>query len=180
MTREHAFLLQRVQPAMIGLIDGSLSTLAPIFSVAIVTHKPHYAFIAGVATAIGAGISMAFSEGLSDTGELTGRGSPVMRGTITGVGTFIGGILHTLPFLIPHYEAAIISAIIVVALELVVLAWLRWRFFEVGFVRALASVSFAGVVIAVVSAAARLSRLGSATRSRLLTERPGCGPPPIT
>jgi VIT1/CCC1 family predicted Fe2+/Mn2+ transporter len=157
MTEEHAFLLQRVQPAMIGLIDGSLSTLAPIFSVAIVTHKPHYAFIAGVATAIGAGISMAFSEGLSDTGELTGRGNPVTRGTITGVGTFIGGILHTLPFLIPHYETAIISAIIVVALELVLLAWLRWRFFEVGFVRALASVTLGGVVIAVVSAA-----LGSA------------------
>jgi VIT1/CCC1 family predicted Fe2+/Mn2+ transporter len=157
MTEEHAFLLQRVQPAMIGLIDGSLSTLAPIFSVAIVTHKPHYAFIAGVATAIGAGISMAFSEGLSDTGELTGRGKPVTRGTITGVGTFIGGILHTLPFLIPHYETAIISAIIVVALELVLLAWLRWRFFEVGFVRALASVTLGGVVIAVVSAA-----LGSA------------------
>jgi VIT1/CCC1 family predicted Fe2+/Mn2+ transporter len=157
MTEEHAFLLQRVQPAMIGLIDGSLSTLAPIFSVAIVTHKPHYAFIAGVATAIGAGISMAFSEGLSDTGELTGRGSPMMRGTITGVGTFIGGILHTLPFLIPHYQTAIISAIIVVALELVMLAWLRWRFFEVGFVRALASVTLGGVVIAVVSAA-----LGSA------------------
>jgi hypothetical protein len=153
MTEEHTFLLQRVQPAMIGLIDGSLSTLAPIFSVAIVTHKPHYAFIAGVATAIGAGISMAFSEGLSDTGELTGRGSPFVRGSITGVGTFIGGILHTLPFLIPHYEAAIISAIIVVALELVVLAWLRWRFFEVGFVRALASVTLGGVVIAVVSAA---------------------------
>jgi VIT1/CCC1 family predicted Fe2+/Mn2+ transporter len=157
MTEEHVFLLQRVQPAMIGLIDGSLSTLAPIFSVAIVTHKPHYAFIAGVATAIGAGISMAFSEGLSDTGELTGRGSPFMRGTITGVGTFVGGILHTLPFLIPHYEAAIISAIIVVALELVILAWLRWRFFDVGFVRALASVTLGGVVIAVVSAA-----LGSA------------------
>ena len=153
----HAFLLQRVQPAMIGLIDGSLSTLAPIFSVAIVTHKPHYAFIAGVATAIGAGISMAFSEGLSDTGELTGRGNPFMRGTITGIGTFIGGILHTLPFLIPHYDAAIISAVIVVALELVLLAWLRWRFFEVGFVRALASVTLGGIVIAAVSAA-----LGSA------------------
>jgi erythrin-vacuolar iron transport family protein len=153
MTEEHAFLLQRVQPAMIGLIDGSLSTLAPIFSVAIVTHKPHYAFIAGVATAIGAGISMAFSEGLSDTGELTGRGSPVVRGTITGVGTFIGGILHTLPFLIPHYEAALVSAIAVVGLELLVLAWLRWRFFEVGFVKALATVTLAGVVIAVVSAA---------------------------
>jgi VIT1/CCC1 family predicted Fe2+/Mn2+ transporter len=153
MTEEHTFLLQRVQPAMIGLIDGSLSTLAPIFSVAIVTHKPHYAFIAGVATAIGAGISMAFSEGLSDTGELTGRGNPVVRGTITGVGTFIGGILHTLPFLIPHYEVALVSAIAVVGLELLVLAWLRWRFFEVGFVKALATVTLAGVVIAGVSAA---------------------------
>jgi erythrin-vacuolar iron transport family protein len=137
---------------MIGLIDGSLSTLAPIFSVAIVTHNPHYAFIAGVATAIGAGISMAFSEGLSDTGELTGRGTPMVRGTITGVGTFIGGILHTLPFLIPHYEAALISAIIVVGLELLLLAWLRWRFFKVSFVRALATVTLAGIVIAAVSA----------------------------
>src|SRR5205809_7757548 len=144
MTDRQTFLLQRVQPAMIGLIDGSLSTLAPIFSVAIVTHKPHYAFIAGVATAIGAGISMAFSEGLSDTGELTGRGNPVSRGAITGVGTFIGGILHTLPFLIPHYEAALVSAIAVVGLELLVLAWLRWRFFEVGFVKALATVTLAG------------------------------------
>jgi VIT1/CCC1 family predicted Fe2+/Mn2+ transporter len=152
VTEEHAFLLQRVQPAMIGLIDGSLSTLAPIFSVAIVTHNPHYAFIAGVATAIGAGISMAFSEGLSDTGELTGRGGPMMRGTITGVGTFIGGILHTLPFLIPHYEAALISAVIVVGLELLLLAWLRWRFFRVSFVRALATVTLAGIVIAAVSA----------------------------
>jgi hypothetical protein len=152
MTEEHTFLLQRVQPAMIGLIDGSLSTLAPIFSVAIVTHKPHFAFIAGVATAIGAGISMAFSEGLSDTGELTGRGSPFRRGTITGMGTFIGGILHTLPFLIPHYRAALISAIIVVAVELLILAWLRWRFFQVGFVRALASVTLGGVIIAGISA----------------------------
>ena len=152
MTEQHTFLLQRVQPAMIGLIDGSLSTLAPIFSVALISHKPFYAFIAGLATSIGAGISMAFSEGLSDTGELTGRGSPFVRGSITGVGTFIGGILHTLPFLIPHYEAAIVSAIIVVALELVVLAWLRWRFFDVNFVRALASVTLGGVIIAVISA----------------------------
>src|SRR6476620_5783521 len=125
MTEQHAFLLQRVQPAMIGLIDGSLSTLAPIFSVAIVTHKPHYAFIAGVATAIGAGISMGFSEGLSDTGELTGRGSPLVRGAITGVGTFIGGIVHTLPFLIPHYSAPLSFAIAVVASELLALAYLR-------------------------------------------------------
>jgi|SRR5438094_4308087 len=157
MTDRQTFLLQRVQPAMVGLIDGSLSTLAPIFSVAVVTHKPHYAFIAGIATAFGAGISMAFSEGLSDTGELTGRGRPIVRGGITGVGTFIGGILHTLPFLIPHYTAALYSAVAVVAAELLILAWLRWRFFEVGFIRALASVTLGGVIIAAVSAA-----LGSA------------------
>jgi VIT1/CCC1 family predicted Fe2+/Mn2+ transporter len=152
VTDRHVFLLQRVQPAMTGLIDGSLSTLAPIFAVALATHKPHVAFYAGLATAIGAGISMAFSEGLSDTGELTGRGSPVVRGSITGLGTFLGGILHTLPFLIPHYKIAIISAIVVVGLELLTLAWLRWHFFEVSFARALATVTLAGVVIAAVSA----------------------------
>src|SRR6187397_2022859 len=111
---DRAFLLQRVQPALTGLIDGSLSTLAPIFAVELATHQPHYAFFAGVATAIGAGVSMAYSEGLSDTGVLTGRGNPVTRGLITGLGTFIGGILHTLPFLIPHYRAALISAVLVV------------------------------------------------------------------
>src|SRR5579859_4794045 len=98
MSDEHTFLLQRVQPAMVGLVDGSLSTLAPIFSVVLASHNTRYAFIAGLATALGAGISMAFSEGLSDTGELTGRGSPVLRGAITGGGTFAGGIFHTLPF----------------------------------------------------------------------------------
>ena len=86
---ERSFLLQRVQPAMTGLIDGSLSTLAPIFPVVIATHDPHTAFIAGLATALGAGVSMAFSEGLSDTGEMTGRGNPLLRGAITGVGTFL-------------------------------------------------------------------------------------------
>src|SRR4051812_44074722 len=151
------FLLQRVQPAMTGLIDGSLSTLAPIFAIALHTHNPFDAFIAGVATAIGAGISMAFSEGLSDTGELTGRGNPMVRGSITGVGTFLGGILHTLPFLIPTYHVALLLAIVVVALELIVLAWLRWRFFETSFARSFASVTLGGVVIAGVSAA-----LGSA------------------
>src|SRR5437870_7089377 len=126
MTKD-TFLLQRIQPAMVGLIDGSLSTLAPIFAVALATHKPHYAFFAGLATAIGAGVSMAFSEGLSDTGELTGRGNPGVRGSITGVGTFIGGVLHTLPFRIPHYRAALIVAVAVVAFELVALAWIRYR-----------------------------------------------------
>src|SRR5437762_9701301 len=120
---------------MVGLIDGSLSTLAPIFSVALISHKPFYAFVAGLATSIGAGISMAYSEGLSDTGELTGRGSPFARGAITGLGTFVGGILHTLPFLIPRYHAALVAAAIVVGFELVALAWLRWRFFDTSFTK---------------------------------------------
>src|SRR5438477_5714088 len=110
-----SFLLQRVQPAMSGLIDGSLSTLAPIFAVALATHQPRYAFFAGLATAIGAGVSMAFSEGLSDTGDLTGRGSGYRRGAITGAGTFLGGVLHTLPFLIAGYRAALAVALATIA-----------------------------------------------------------------
>src|SRR3989442_1308489 len=121
MTKD-TFLLQRVQPAMTGLIDGSLSRLAPIFAVALATHRPHYAFIAGLATAKGAGVSMAFSEGLSDTGDLTGRGNPYLRGAITGAGTFLGGILHTLPVLIPQYRAALRLAAATVAFELLPVA----------------------------------------------------------
>ena len=114
---EHAFLLSRVQPALIGLIDGSLSTLAPIFAVALSTEDPHIAFFAGLATAIGAAVSMGFSEALSDTGEFTGRGNPWVRGAITGGGTFLGGVFHTLPFLINHYHTAIIAGIVTVAIE---------------------------------------------------------------
>jgi VIT1/CCC1 family predicted Fe2+/Mn2+ transporter len=152
MSTEHTFLLQRVQPAMVGLIDGSLSTLAPIFGIAFYTHKPHAAFVAGLATSIGAGISMAYSEGLSDTGELTGRGSPFVRGSITGVGTFLGGILHTLPFLIPNYHTAVVTAAIIVGFELIGLAAIRWRFFETSFLRSLGYVTLGGSVIAVVGA----------------------------
>ena len=147
-----SFLLQRVQPAMTGLIDGSLSTLAPIFSVALATHQSRYAFFAGLATAIGAGVSMAFSEGLSDTGEVTGRGSPFLRGSITGAGTFLGGIFHTLPFLISQYRTALVVAVLVIAVELVTLAWIRWRFFNTGFLRSFASVTLGGAIIAAVSA----------------------------
>src|SRR4051812_45206643 len=147
------FLLQRVQPAMTGLIDGSLSTLAPIFAIALATRQPHYAFLAGLATAIGAGVSMAFSEGLSDTGDLTGRGSPLRRGLITGAGTFLGGIVHTLPFLIPQYRAALLVAVAVIALELLTLAWLRARFFGTGFLRSFVSVTLGGAIIAAISAA---------------------------
>src|SRR5947208_9981981 len=161
---EREFLLQRVQPAMVGLVDGSLSTLAPIFSIALATHDTRYAFIAGLATALGAAVSMAFSEGLSDTGELTGRGSPVLRGTITGGGTFIGGILHSLPFLIPHYGVALTLAIAVVAFELLILAYFRYRFFQDTFLRALGIVTFAGIIIAAISAGLG-SLLGSPTGS---------------
>src|SRR5437868_8377725 len=148
-----SFLLQRVQPALTGLIDGSLSTLAPIFAVVLATHEPHTAFFTGLATALGAGVSMAFSEGLSDTGEMTGRGNPFVRGSITGVGTFLGGILHTLPFLISSYHVALSVAIGVVAFELLALAWLRWRFFETSFARSFASVTLGGAAIVGVSAA---------------------------
>jgi erythrin-vacuolar iron transport family protein len=150
---EQSFLLQRVQPAMTGLIDGSLSTLAPVFSVAIATHRPHYAFIAGLATAIGAGVSMAFSEGLSDTGDLTGRGNPYLRGSITGIGTFLGGILHTLPFLISDYRVALAVAVIVIAFELLSLALIRWRFFHTGFLGSFVSIALGGAIIAAISAA---------------------------
>jgi erythrin-vacuolar iron transport family protein len=150
---ERSFLLQRAQPAMTGLIDGSLSTLAPIFAVAFATHQPLYAFFAGLATALGAGVSMAFSEGLSDTGDLTGRGSPYLRGAITGAGTFLGGVLHTLPFLIPAYHAALVVAVAVIAFELVTLAWIRWRFFSTGFLRSFVSIALGGAIIVSVSAA---------------------------
>jgi VIT1/CCC1 family predicted Fe2+/Mn2+ transporter len=148
-----SFLLQRVQPAMSGLIDGSLSTLAPIFAVALATHRPQYAFFAGLATAIGAGVSMTFSEGLSDTGELTGRGNAYLRGSITGVGTFLGGILHTLPFLIPQYRTALVVAVAVIAFELLTLSWLRSRFFGTGFLGSFVSITLGGAIIAAVSAA---------------------------
>src|ERR1700759_3798877 len=137
---------------MVGLIDVSRSTLAPIFAVALASHDTRYAFIAGLATSLGAAISMGFSEALSDTGELTGRGSPVSRGVITGGGTFLGGILHKLPFLISNYHAAVVAAVIVVGFELVGLAVIRWKFFDTSFTRSLLAVSIGGAVIAVVGA----------------------------
>src|SRR5919109_3713648 len=158
MTAAQTFLLQRVQPAMTGLIDGSLSTLAPIFAVVLATHRPHVAFFAGLATAIGAGVSMAFSEGLSDTGDLTGRGRPVVRGAITGGGTFIGGVFHTLPFLITSYHVAIVAAVAVVAVELVVLAWLRYTFFQTSFARSFVSVAVGRAIIGTQRRARRRGR----------------------
>jgi erythrin-vacuolar iron transport family protein len=150
---QRSFLLQRAQPALTGLIDGSLSTIAPIFAVAFATHEPHYAFLAGLATAIGAGVSMAFSEGLSDTGDLTGRGRPALRGSITGAGTFLGGVLHSLPFLIPEYRSAVLVALVVIAFELSALAWIRRWFFGTRFLSSFVSVTLGGAIIASISAA---------------------------
>ena len=123
------FLLRVVQPGLAGLMDGSVSTLAPIFATAFTTHNSLTTFLVGMAAATGAGISMAFSEALSDSGELTGRGNPVMRGLITGGMTFIGGALHTLPFLVPSIHLALYVAYFVVAFELLVISAIRHRFF---------------------------------------------------
>lgn len=123
------FLLRVVQPGLAGLMDGSVSTLAPIFATAFATHNSFTAFLVGLASATGAGISMAFSEALSDTGEFTGRGSPAIRGGITGIMTFFGGSLHTLPFLIASIRLALIVAYVVVAFELVLIAAIRHRYF---------------------------------------------------
>src|SRR5438874_2650392 len=119
---EHALVLRVIQPALAGLMDGSVSTLAPIFAVAFATQSTHTTFVVGMAAAVGAGISMAFSEGLSDTGELTGRGHPFRRGAITGGATFLGGVLHTLPFLAQSYHLALAVAMAVVAVELLAIA----------------------------------------------------------
>src|SRR5690242_10745080 len=120
---ERNFVLQVVQPGLAGLMDGSVSTLAPIFATAFATHSSHTVFLIGAAAAVGAGISMAFSEGLSDDGSLTGRGNPWFRGGVTGAMTFVGGFLHTLPFLIPDVQRALYWAYLVVGLELLAIAW---------------------------------------------------------
>lgn len=124
------FLLRVVQPGLAGLMDGSVSTLAPIFATAFATKNSHTVFLIGFASAVGAGISMAFSEGLSDDGELTGRGNPVFRGLVTGGMTFVGGFLHTLPFLIGNVHQALVLAYVVVGFELMVIAWIRHRYFK--------------------------------------------------
>ncbi len=123
------FLLRVVQPGLAGLMDGSVSTLAPIFATAFATHNSTTTFLVGMASATGAGISMAFSEGLSDDGQITGRGSPAVRGGITGIMTFFGGSLHTLPFLISNIHLALLVAYVVVAFELVLIAAIRHRYF---------------------------------------------------
>jgi VIT1/CCC1 family predicted Fe2+/Mn2+ transporter len=146
-TDEKSFVLRVIQPGLAGLMDGSVSTLAPIFATAFATHSSHTVFLIGLASAVGAGISMAFSEGLSDDGELTGRGNPVFRGLVTGAMTFVGGLLHTLPFLISNVHHALELAYVVVALELLVISWVRYRYFKSSFAMSLIQVVFGGALV---------------------------------
>ncbi len=124
------FVLQIVQPGLVGLMDGSVSTLAPVFAAAFATHVPWNAFLVGLAASIGAGISMGFAEALADDGKISGRGSPLIRGLVTGLMTTVGGIGHTLPFLIPFFWTATYVAAGVVIVELIAIAWIRWRYME--------------------------------------------------
>jgi VIT1/CCC1 family predicted Fe2+/Mn2+ transporter len=142
-------LLQVVQPGLVGLIDGTISTLAPIFATAYIAGS-HAALLVGLASALGAAISMGLSEGLSDDGELTGRGSSLARGLITGTGTFVGGTFHALPFLIPDVGKALALAYVVVAVELVVIALVRKKYLQVSLRHSLVQVTLGGVVVAAV------------------------------
>jgi VIT1/CCC1 family predicted Fe2+/Mn2+ transporter len=141
------FLLKVVQPALAGLMDGSVSTLAPLFAAAFATEKAHIAFLVGLSAATGAGISMAFAEALSDTGEHTGRGHPIMRGIITGAATFLGGILHTLPFLISNLNLALYYSYVIVGIELIAIAYIRYRYFKLSFWMSMFQVVIGGALV---------------------------------
>jgi rubrerythrin len=141
------FLLTYVQPGLAGLMDGSVSTLAPVFAAAFATHDPWQTFLVGIAASVGAGISMGFTEALSDDGTLTGRGSPVKRGLASGVMTAIGGLGHALPYLIPQFWTATAIAFAVVLIELWAIAWIRWRYMETPFFRASFQIVLGGALV---------------------------------
>jgi VIT1/CCC1 family predicted Fe2+/Mn2+ transporter len=141
------FVLKIVQPSLVGLMDGSVSTLAPLFATAFATGDSRITFLVGLAAAVGAAISMAFSEGLSDDGTLTGRGSPMLRGSITGVATFVGGILHTLPFLLPQVGVALYVAFGVVGVELLAISFIRYRYFQMSFLVSALQVILGGALV---------------------------------
>ena len=146
---DRKLLLQVVQPGLIGLIDGTISTLAPIFAAAYLAGS-HEALLVGLAAALGAAISMGMSEALSDDGELTGRGTSLARGIITGVATFAGGTFHALPFLINDVNKALTVAYVVVSCELLLIAWIRRRFLRVSLTRSLVQVTLGGALVAAV------------------------------
>jgi rubrerythrin len=146
-SHQRLFVLQFVQPGLAGLMDGSVSTLAPLFAAAFATHKSWDAFLVGMAASLGAGISMGFAESLSDDGSLTGRGSPWIRGTVTGLMTTAGGLGHTLPFLIPEFRLATTVAIIVVMIELGVISYIRHRYMDTPFLQAAFQVIVGGILV---------------------------------
>jgi len=141
------FVLKVVQPSLVGLMDGSVSTLAPLFATAFATGDSRITFLVGLAAAVGAAISMAFSEGLSDDGTLTGRGDPIFRGSITGMATFVGGILHTLPFLLPQVGMALYVAFGVVGVELLAISFIRYRYFQMSFLVSAMQVILGGALV---------------------------------
>ena len=141
------FLLQIVQPGLVGLMDGSVSTLAPVFAAAFAARSTHIAFSVGLAASIGAGISMGFAEALSDDGTLTGRGHPWVRGVVCGLMTALGGIGHTLPFLIGNFTVAFVLAVAVMLLELITIAWIRHRYMEAPWLSATVQVIIGGILV---------------------------------
>ena len=145
--QKRELVLQVIQPGLAGLMDGSVSSLAPLFAAALSTRNSHTTFLIGLATAVGAGISMAFSEALSDDGKLSGRGNPVSRGIVCGLMTFIGAAGHTLPFLLPTFNIALTAAIMVVLVELLVIAWIRHRYMETSLMKAALQIILGGSIV---------------------------------
>ncbi|HNQ91470.1 MAG TPA: ferritin family protein [Alphaproteobacteria bacterium] len=141
------FVLQVVQPGLAGLIDGSVSTLAPIFAAAFATHNSHDAFLVGLAASLGAGISMGLTEAMSDDGAITGRGSPWLRGIVCGLMTAVGGLGHTLPYLISDFWTATLVAAVLVALELIAISWIRWKYMDTPIVSAMVQVILGGALV---------------------------------
>jgi rubrerythrin len=148
--RRRLFVLQIVQPGLTGLMDGSVSTLAPVFAAAFATQSSRAAFLVGLAASLGAGISMGFAEAVSDDGSLTGRGKPLLRGIVCGLMTTAGGIGHTLPYLIPNFRTATAIAVFVVAVELLTISWIRKRYMDTPFLRAAFQVIVGGVCVFIV------------------------------
>jgi erythrin-vacuolar iron transport family protein len=146
-SKKRLFMLQIVQPGLAGLMDGSVSTLAPIFAAALATHKTWDAFLVGLAASLGAGISMAFAEALSDDGSLTGRGKPLLRGVVTGSMTTLGGLGHTLPFLIRDFHIAFTAAVAVVVIELGIISWVRHRYMDMPIVSSAVQVIVGGGLV---------------------------------
>ena len=146
-TARRMFVLQYVQPGLVGLMDGSVSTLAPLFAAAFATHQPWETFLVGLAASVGAGISMGFAEALSDDGSLTGRGTPWLRGAVCGVMTALGGLGHTLPYLIPDFWTATVIAFAVVIVELALISWIRWRYMDTPFLSAAFQIVVGGALV---------------------------------